>query len=442
MRRVLRNGEVLCPDGRLRRADVVVEGGRIAAVVAPGDAGPGDGEDVDCSQRLITPGLVDGHTHLYQTLLRDRIANRPLADWLNRLAEWLPEPDELYDSVLMGSAEAIHCGTTCVSDMVEGAPLDSGRQVEAILDSGLRATVALMVGDVRETEMQHLLSTEAAIADTEAFVRSWHGASERLLVKLGPVGLPACSEELYRWCVEERERSGIGIHTHCAEGERETAGSLDRFGTPELATLASWDVLDERTSLAHAIWISDDEIETTARSGAYAVHCPSSNVRLGDGLARVTEMLDAGVRVAIGCDGAASSCGYDLLAEGRTAALLQKGRTGDPTVLPSHAVLRCLTEYGAGAAGWRDQIGAVAVGRSADLALWSLDRSPLMAAEHRLERLLSAGVGLDCTDSMVGGEWLMRAGCVVAFDEIALRDRVRRRWERSADAYRGRPLAS
>jgi 5-methylthioadenosine/S-adenosylhomocysteine deaminase len=442
MRLVLGNGELLCPDGRLRRADVVVERGRIAAVLAPGEAGPGDGEFVDCGQRLVTPGFVDGHTHLYQTLLRDRIANQPLADWLNRLAEWLPEPDEIYDSVLMGAAEAIHCGTTCVSDMVEGAPLDADRQVEAILDSGLRATVALMVGDVRETEVQHLLSTEAAIADTQAFVQRWQGVSERLLVKLGPVGLPACSEELYRWCVEERDRTGIGIHTHCAEGELETAGSLERFGSPELATLASWEVLDDRTVLAHAIWISDEEIETTARTGAYAVHCPSSNVRLGDGLARVTDMLEAGVRVAIGCDGAASSCGYDLLAEGRTAALLQKARTGDPTVLAAREVLRCLTEYGAGAAGWREQTGAIAVGRAADLALWSFDRSPLMAAEQRVDRLLSAGVGLDCTDSMVGGEWLMRAGCIVGFDELALRERVRRRWERSAAAYRGRALDS
>jgi 5-methylthioadenosine/S-adenosylhomocysteine deaminase len=428
VRLVLAGGEVLGPDGSLERADVAVEGGRIAEV---GDLREGADEVVDCSGRLVTPGLVDGHTHLYQTLLRDRIANRPLGEWLNLLATWTPEPDELYDSVLLGAAEAIRCGTTCVSDMVEGAPLDAGRQVEAILDSGLRATVALMVGDVRETEMQHLLSTERAIGDTRAFVERWSGRSERLRVKLGPVGLPACSEELYRWCVEERARTGIGIHTHCCEGQAETEGSVPRFGVSELTALARWDVLDERTTLAHSIWISDDEIGEIARSGAYPVHCPSSNVRLGDGLARVTDLLEAGARVAIGCDGAASSSGYDLLAEGRVAALLQKGRTGDPTVLPARDVIRCLTEYGAGAAGWGDAGGTIEPGRNADLALWDLGRSALLADEHLLERLLSAGVGLDCTDSMVGGEWLMRGRRIVAFDEEALGERVRRRGPRS-----------
>lgn len=421
---VFTGATLLRADGSAARGHVLVEGGRIAAILDAGEAPPAAAESFDARGHLLTPGLVDAHTHLYQSVARDRFDGLALDAWLEEIWAWAPSPEELYDSCLLGAAEAIRTGTTCVSDMLAGPPVSSDSQVEGIHASGLRATVALMLDDFVEGENQVVLSTEQVIELSREFVERWQGESDRLRVRLGPAGLPACSEEFMRWCREYADERGVGIHTHCAEGEQQTEGSRERLGHGEVAALAEWGVLAADVSLAHTIWVDDGEIELLATRGGSPVHCPTSNVRLADGIARVPEMLERGIPVAIACDGAASGSTYDLLTEGRIAGLLQKARLYDAATLGPADVFRAITAHGATAAGWGDEVGSLEAGLAADLALWDLTKAHTLPGADPLARFVNGLGGHDCTDLMVSGEWVMRERRILSFDEPALLERV------------------
>jgi 5-methylthioadenosine/S-adenosylhomocysteine deaminase len=368
---------------RVTRADVVVRDGRIAAVGRT--PAPGSGERAagrsrkwqlrDCTGCLILPGLIQAHIHLCQTLFRG------LADDL-RLEQWLSEriwpleaahtEETVYWSAMLGAAELLLGGTTAILDM---ETVHHTQAAFAALERiGLRATAGKCLMDAHPAGAPLALteSTDAALADAEQLARRWHGAAGgRLRVCFAPRFVPTCSGPLLRAASELAERFDAQIHTHAAETILEREIVLRTTGSEEIAYLDSVGISGRRAALAHCVWVDPHEVARLARQETNVVHCPSSNLKLGSGVAKVPEMLDAGCRVAIGADGAPCNNRLDIFAEMHLAALIQKPRLG-ADVLPAGQVLELATLGGARALGLEDEIGSIAVGKRADLLVLDL----------------------------------------------------------------------
>jgi len=419
---------------RLMRADVVVSGGRIAAVGKAGERpGKGEGEKGkrtpvlvrDCSGCLVAPGLIQAHIHLCQTLFRGLADDLRLEHWLTRRIwplEAVHTPETVYWSAMLGAAELLLGGTTAILDM------ETVRHTEAAFRAlqrvGLRAVAGkcLMDAHPEGAPLELAESTDTALAEAESLARRWHGAAGgRLRVCFAPRFVPSCSGPLLRAASELAELFGAQLHTHAAETivERETV--LRTTGLEEIAYLDSVGISGKRAALAHCVWVDQHEMARLARQGTNVVHCPSSNLKLGSGVARVPELLEAGCRVALGADGAACNNRLDVFAEMRLAALIQKPRLG-ADVLPAGRVLELATLGGARALGLEDEIGSIAVGKRADLIVLDL-REPHVtpAGPDPASRLVYAARASDVRDVFVDGRAVVLGHelMTAAIDEIA-----------------------
>jgi len=373
---------VLLHDGawRVVRADVTVREGRIEAIgkARKRDEGRGKGprpqpQVRDCSGCLVIPGLIQAHVHLCQTLFRGLADDLRLEDWLIRRI-W---PLEAAHTEATVYASALLGGTTAILDME--TVRHTAAAFRALERIGIRATVGkcLMDAHPEGAPIDLVESTDDALADAVALAQHWHGAAAgRLRVCFAPRFVPSCSGPLLRAASDLAERFDAQLHTHAAETivERETV--LRTTGLEEIAYLDSVGIAGRRAALAHCVWIDAHEMDRLARQGTTVVHCPSSNLKLASGVAKIPELLAAGCRVAIGADGAPCNNGLDAFAEMRLAALIQKPRLG-ADALPAAQVLELATLGGARALGLEDEIGRIAPGRRADLVVLDLSQPHL-----------------------------------------------------------------
>ena len=410
---ILAGGEVLLHEGgswRLMRTDVVVRDGTIQAVGRPDVQAVGGRRRVsvrDCSGCLVIPGLIQAHVHLCQTLFRGLADDLPLEQWLARRIwplEAAHTEETVYWSAMLGAAELLLGGTTAILDME--TVRHTGAAFAALERIGLRAVAGkcLMDAHPEGSPLELAESTDDALAEAERLAQRWHGAAGgRLRVCFAPRFVPSCAGPLLRAASDLAERFGAQLHTHAAETivERETV--MRTTGMEEIAYLDSVGISGKRAALAHCVWVDPQEIERLARQGTNVVHCPSSNLKLGSGVAKVPEMLAAGCRLAIGADGAPCNNRLDAFTEMRLAALIQKPRLG-PDALPAGKVLELATVGGARALGLEDEIGAIAVGRRADLVVMDL-REPHVspAATDCVSHLVYAARASDVRDVFVDG---------------------------------------
>jgi len=379
---------------------------------------------------LVLPGLVDAHTHLYQSLGAGLYDGLGVNAWLEALIHgYTLSEDEAYDATLLGCVEAIRSGTTCVSEMTEPAFADAAAQ--AILDSGLRASLAVMVGDQAEGNNPPAMNTHQALAATRSFFERWNGAGwGRLKVLMGPVGLAACTLDLVRGMRALAEELHTQIVTHCAEGPTETEAVRARYGASEVEMLERCGLLGPDCALVHAVWLSERDLQIIANHTGRVVHCPSTNLKIADGIAPAAALLKKGIPVALGCDGAASSGTYDLLKEARLASLLAKGSGMDAAALPAEQVLHMLTDYGAEASGWSGKVGRLAVGYRADLTVLRYPQAHLLGERGLLSRLIHNTAAGDVAAVFVDGSPLLWDGHMVSVDEEALVQRAAGRLRR------------
>ncbi len=377
---VLAGGDVLLHDGQWHvvRADVTVRDGRIEAVGRNDRRADGDVRPVsvrDCSGCLVLPGLIQAHVHLCQTLFRGLADDLRLEDWLVRRIwplEAAHTEETLYWSALLGAAELLLGGTTAILDMETVRYTDAAfRALERI---GIRAAAGkcLMDAHPEGAPLELAESTDGALADAEGLAKRWHGkAGGRLRVCFAPRFVPSCSGPLLRAASELAERFDAPLHTHAAETIVEREMVLRTTGLEEIAYLDSVGIAGPRAALAHCVWVDAHEMARLARQGTSVVHCPSSNLKLASGVAKIPELLAAGCRVAIGADGAPCNNRLDVFAEMRLAALIQKPRLG-ADALPAGQVLELATLGGARAMGLEAEIGSIAPGKRADLVVLDL----------------------------------------------------------------------
>lgn len=412
-------GKQSCP---FKKADIHTENGLIKKVIFnPEDRLQEELEKykiISCDDLVALPGFIDAHTHLVQTFARGLMESLSLGEWLERIWTYRLSPEECYYSTLFGALEAIKTGTTTVCDMITQCTSPT-EVVRAIRDSGLRACISLAVSDFKEGKHTPSLKTEEALRKTEEFVKKYHLVNEgRITVKLSPVGLPAVTLKLLR---EMRKLAGkykVGFHLHACEGEKQTRISFKRFNKSEIEVLFETGNLGADVQLAHTIWISKEDLELLTRTETNVVQCPSSNIKLADGVTPITEMQTAGVNTALGCDGAASSSSYDLLLEGRIASFQQKLEEKDVAAAPPAEIIKMLTENGAKAAGI-SELGKLKPGWKADITfvniaqlhIFSLDKAALLA------NLVFSATGKDVAMTVVNGEVLYRDGQFTRFNE-------------------------
>jgi cytosine/adenosine deaminase-related metal-dependent hydrolase len=406
---LLAGGDVLLHDGewRVERVDVMVREGRIAAV-GKGERPSTRLQVRDCSGCLVMPGLIQAHVHLCQTLFRGLADDLRLEDWLVRRIwplEAAHTEETVYWSAMLGAAELLLGGTTAILDME--TVRHTGAAFQALERIGIRAAVGkcLMDAHPEGAPLDLAESTDNALAEAEALAKLWHNrAGGRLQVCFAPRFVPSCSGPLLRAASDLAERFNAQLHTHAAETivERETV--LRTTGLEEIAYLDSVGISGPRAALAHCVWVDAHETARLARQGTTVVHCPSSNLKLASGVAKIPELLAAGCRVAIGADGAPCNNRLDVFAEMRLAALIQKPRLG-ADALPAGRVLELATLGGARALGLEAELGSIAPGKRADLVVLDL-REPHLhpAIGDPVSLVVYAACASDVRDVFVDGK--------------------------------------
>ncbi|MFI2606814.1 8-oxoguanine deaminase [Kitasatospora sp. NPDC018619] len=334
---------------------------------------------------LVTPGLVNTHHHFYQWITRGLAQDDILFDWLVALyPTWARVDEQLVHAASQGSAAALlKSGCTTASDHHYVFPKDGGdvlgASVEAVRELGLRFTA--LRGSMDRSQKDGGLPPDHAVeelddilAASEAAVDRYHDSSfgSMLHVALAPCSPFSVSTDLLRQSAELARRKGVRLHTHGSETAEEERFCHELFGMGPTDYFESVGWLGEDVWMAHCVHMNDSDIAKFAETGTGVAHCPSSNARLGAGIARVPDMLRAGVPVGLGVDGTASNESGELGTELRNALLINRLH-GSPAALTGRQALRLGTMGGARVLGRQDEIGSIEVGKLADLALWKID---------------------------------------------------------------------
>ncbi len=427
MSTLIRNGIVLpmAPDAPRRVLDpgsvLVGDDGTIVAVddvaALDGDPRAADAVIVDASDHAVLPGLHN--CHLHSGLLRGTAESMSLWDWLQTYVDPAHKaltPEIAEAASLHCYAESVLAGTVSVVDMwrfMEG----SARAAEQV---GVRATLVPYVADGEFDWFETL-------ASNRALLEAHHGrGGGRVRAWVGLEHLMYCSEACFAGAVALMDEFGTGLHTHSSESIWEVEESLRRWGRRPIEVLYQRGVLGERTVVAHCVWLSDVEIDLLARTGTAVAHCPTSNMKLSSGPARIGDLRRAGVRVGIGSDGEKENNNLDLVEEMKVASLLQKVTTLDPTSGDPWDVLAMATIDGARATGLDAQSGSLEPGKRADLItvdLRGLHTTPLLHGTHAnvAAHLVFSARGSDVDDVWIDGARVVGGSAPVTFDVASVR---------------------
>ena len=396
-------GTVLQPNMDVVRADVLVDGddGEILAVGDPAEIDDGD-EVLDASDGLVIPGLVNAHTHVSMTLLRGYADDKELDAWLQEdiwPVEAGLEAGDVEAGAKLGIAEMIRSGTTAFADMYFFMP----EVAAAVETSGIRAMLGHGCITVGKDE-------KAAHEDFEHgldFAREYDGSADgRVRTMFTPHSLTTVDEAFYEEYVPAAREEGIPIHIHANETTDEVDPLVEEYGMRPLEYADGLDVLGEDSFIAHGVHVDEREQELLAANQTAVIHCPASNMKLASGMAPIQRMLEAGVPVGLGTDGAASNNDLDMFDEMRDAAMVGKLATMDASAVPAAAVVRMATQGSADALGFDS--GRVEKGANADLAVVDLSGEHLTPRHDLVSHLAYAVKGSDVRHTICDGTVLMR----------------------------------
>jgi 8-oxoguanine deaminase len=411
---------------------LVVSGGAITEVLTAGQAPSQPCQEVfDAGNHVLLPGLINTHHHFYQTLTRawGPAANAPLFPWLQNLypvwARLTPRDLELATTVALAELLLSGCTTAADHHYLFPAGLEDAvdLQVEAVRRLGMRATLTrgsmtLGTDDGGLPPQSTVQAAEVVLADSERLVHQYHerGDDAVIQIALAPCSPFSVTKEIMAESAALAERLDVRLHTHLAETLDEEDFCRDMFGLRTVDYLESVGWLTDRTWLGHGIHFSDAEIARLGAAGTAVAHCPTSNMRLASGTARVLELEDAGAPVGLGVDGSASNDASNMILEVRQALYLQRLRYGAD--VPGKRALGWATRGSAAVLG-RSGLGQLAPGMQADLALFRLDDLRFSGSHDRVAALLLCAA--DRADRvMVGGQWRVVDGQIPGLDVAGL----------------------
>jgi len=418
---LLTDGTILTMDGAatVLEGDLRIENGRIVEIGTALSRGASE-QMVDCRDTYILPGFVQGHVHLGQTLFRGLAEKRPLLPWLEERIWPLEsghDDESAYWGTLLGAAECLLGGTTTVQDI--GIGPGAAGLLRGIVDSGLRALAGQCLMDSGTGLPRALLGDpDRVLADSKALGDRFDGNyGGRIRYGVNPRFILSCSDELWAGLRMLSEKNGWPIHTHALEQEVETeAVRALKGGRDEIEYFDDCGVLSRRLSIAHGVWLSEEHLDRVSPDRFSVIHCPTSNLKLGSGIADVPHIRSRGVAVGLGADGTACNNGLDALREVRLAGLLQHHRHG-PASCSGFDVLRLATAEGARAIGWEDEIGTLEVGKRADVVILSRDRPEAFAPKADPHDIIAFSLQASSVRTvMVDGEILVDGGELCRLD--------------------------
>jgi len=421
MRILTRNIQVITAPEQppLPPSDVVIEEGRYGAILPSRTAtGPFD-HTIDGTDRVLMPGFVNAHTHLAMTLFRGLGADMPLMRWLEEEiwpAERKLTAEDVYWFSLLGLVEMLRSGTTAFADMY----FFMDEVARAVEEAGVRAL--LSYGIIAPTSDR----VQPEIDKASAFARAWNGKAEgRIRTALSPHAPYTCGPEVWHACVNLSSELGIPLHTHLAETREEVDRARAEHGVSPARWLAELGVFAVPVIAAHCVHVSEDDIRLLAEHNVFAVHCPTSNAKLACGIAPVADLIQGGMTVALGTDGAGSAGDLDMIEETRLAALLGKLKADDASAVPATTALTLATRNGAAALGLGNEVGTIEVGAPADGIIVGRTRAHMVPGYDPVTDMVYSACREDVEAVFVAGRPLMLDGRLLTLDEERILARCR-----------------
>jgi 5-methylthioadenosine/S-adenosylhomocysteine deaminase len=416
---LIKGGTLLTMDEQdaIVRGDLLIRDGVIASV---GETGQTADIVIDAGGCAVLPGFVQTHIHLCQTLFRGAADDLTLLDWLKKRV-WPMEAAHTADSIRasarLGVAELIKGGTTCALTM---ETVNHTQEVFRVVDeTGFRATVGKCMMDKGDDVPGALHEkTEASIDESLALLEAWHGkANGRIRYCFAPRFALSCTRELLSRVAQLAKQRDVIVHSHASENKDECALVEAETGMRNVSYLDSVGLSGRHVVLAHCVHLDAAELEILANTGTNVAHCPSSNLKLGSGIAEIARMLDGGISVSLGADGGACSNRLDMFTEMRSMTLLQKAMHG-PDVVPAKQALRIATIGGARALGLEKQIGTLEAGKHADVVvinLGSLHSTP--SSDDPSSALVYSAQTSDVRSVVIDGRVVMEDRVLLTLDE-------------------------
>jgi cytosine/adenosine deaminase-related metal-dependent hydrolase len=429
---------------------VIVRDGQIA------EAGPGAGPDgdfaehIDAPSHIVMPGLVNAHGHSPSNLLKGTWSRLPLEIWRQYIrAGWREYSDEaIYVSAQLGVIEMLRTGCTSVMDhFYTGSPsphMGAMNAVAAMADAGMRGGLALTLSDrqyettvgidahnlskgARE-EIERISRLEGAesLDDFIEFAQEVRHRTHLVTPIVGPSAPHRCTEQQLVRCLEVAADLDTMIHMHVCETKAQFMQGQALFGTSPVAYLDKIGVLTDRLSMAHCVWLTDDDIERVAARGTIVVHNPASNGKLGSGRMRFDDMLKRGVRLGLATDGSGSNDTQNMFEALRIAGIWHNRSDRDYRDWPApQDVLRAATSGSAHALGLGRKAGVIEAGRLADLVMLTMDSYHFVPLNNVINQLVYCENGVSVTDVMIDGVWVLREGKLKTIDEARVYSRAR-----------------
>ena len=451
---LIQNALVLTPSFKAEPLDVLVENGTIADVVPRGSV-KGEGmERVEAAGRALIPGLVNGHNHAQTGLTKGMFDRFNLETYLNAQpgATGRRTLEDKHLSALIGAAEMVRKGCTAGYDMFAEFPLPTAEGVEAVArayaDAGMRAAIAPMMADrsfyeaspglaealPAELREQALKAKYAPYKETlsslERVLDGWKHDHDAIRPALGPTIPHHCSDEFLRACRDLAKDRRLGVQMHVAESKLQAAVAPRLYGKSLVAHLDELGLLNEKFCVAHGVWLGDDDRERLADAGASISHNPGSNLKLGSGIADMRAMLQRGLNVAIGTDGAASSDNLNAFEAMRLACYVSRVKGNPPELwVNAREALRAATEGGAKALGF-ERLGRIEKGWKADLVLLDLTALHYIPLNDLASQIVFCEDGTGVESVMIAGRWVVRDRKLATVDAAALKRRAEEAVER------------
>jgi 5-methylthioadenosine/S-adenosylhomocysteine deaminase len=460
---VIRNGRLLDIAGhRAPPADILIDGDTIVEVGGPGLAAPADAVLIDASSRLIHPGLINAHTHGHGNLSKG-MGDRWTLELLLTAAPWISgnrNTEDKYLSTYIGALEMLMKGCTACYDLTvefpQPTPEGLAACAQAYADAGMRAVVAPMVAsltlyeaipgllDVLPEALQkdvarlRLAPYEASLAAVRQVLKDWRFDREQVRPAVAPTIPHHCSDEFMRACAKLAREFAVGLHSHIQESKAQVIVGLRTYGKTQTAHLQDLGLLGPDFVAAHGVWLDDDDIRRLADCGASVAHNPGSNMLLGNGIAAVKAMLERGLNVGIGTDGASCCDNQNMYESLRVASYSSKAQGPDTGLwLATEEILEAATVGSARALGLGDRLGKIAKGYKADLVLIDLDHVNWLPLNDPTNQLVHTEDGNAVHSVMVGGRIVVDNRRPVGIDFASLGRKAEAARERLAAANAG-----
>lgn len=424
-RLLIKNGQLVTMNRNrdIFRGDLLIEGNRISSI-AP-EIKAENCEVIDAAGLVLIPGLIQTHIHLTQTLLRGQADDLELLDWLKKRVwplEGAHTAESNYISAKLGIGELIRGGTTSIIDMETVHHTDAA--FEALQETGYRAISGKCMMDYGNGVPASLMEdTHESVEESVRLLKKWHGAANgRIEYAFAPRFVVSCTDDLLMRVKELSSEYGVKVHTHASENRGEIELVQKDRGMRNINYLHKLGLTGENLVLAHCIWLDDEEMKILADTGTHIAHCPSSNMKLASGIAKIPELLEMGAQVSLAADGAPCNNNMDMFREMRHAALIQKARLLNPTTMPAATVFEMATLGGAKAMGKENELGSLEVGKLADIALVNL-AVPHIApweAGDIVSQLVYSATSADVHTTIIDGNVVMKNRALTTIDEDTL----------------------